>query len=95
MVKFLILSLGALFIFACGHVEGTIQKADKSLIVFSGDLQNVKIQIDELEPFTPSHGKNYQVAPGKHVLMAYRDGKLLLNKIIILENQVTMEIRIP
>jgi len=27
--------------------------------------------------------------------MAYRDGKLLLNKIIILENQVTMEIRIP
>jgi len=95
MVKFLILSLGALFIFACGHVEGTIQKAEKSLIVFSGDLQNVKIQIDELEPFTPFHGKHYQVAPGKHVLMAYRDGKLLLNKIIILENQVTMEIRIP
>jgi len=95
MVKFLIILLGVLFIFACGHQEGTIQKAEKSLIFFSGNLENVIIQIDEIEPFTPSHGKHYQISPGKHVLMAYRDGKLLLNKIIILGNQVTMEIRIP
>jgi hypothetical protein len=95
MAKFLILLLGVLFIFACGHQEGTIQKAEKSLIFFSGNLENVKIHIDELEPFTPSYGKHYQMSPGKHTLMAYRDGKLLLNKIIILENQVTMEIRIP
>lgn len=95
MAKFLILLLGVLFIFACGHQEGTIQKAEKSLIFFSGNLENVKIHIDELEPFTPTYGKHYQMSPGKHTLMAYRDGKLLLNKIIILENQVTMEIRIP
>ncbi|MGO8990519.1 MAG: hypothetical protein ACLQGU_05845 [bacterium] len=95
MVKFLILSLGALFIIACGHVEGTIQKAEKGLIVFSGNLGNVSIKIDELEPFTPSHGKHYQLSPGKHVLTAYRDGTPVLNKIIFLDNQVTMEIRIP
>jgi hypothetical protein len=95
MVKILILSLGALFIVACGHVEGTIQKAEKSLIVFSGNLENVSIKIDELEPFTPSYGKHYQLSPGKHVLTAYRDGTLVLNKIVFLENQVTMEIRIP
>ncbi len=96
MAKFLILLLlGALFIFACGHQEGIIQKAEKSLIFFSGNLENVKIHIDETEPFTPSYGKHYQMLPGKHTLMAYRDGNLLLKKIIILENQVTMEIRIP
>jgi hypothetical protein len=95
MVKILILSLGTLFIFACGHVEGTIQKAEKGLIVFSGNLEKVNIKIDELEPFTPSYGKHYQLSPGKHVLTAYRDGALVLNKIIFLENQVTMEIRIP
>ncbi len=96
MAKFLILLLlGALFIFACGHQEGIIQKAEKSLIFFSGNLENVKIQIDETEPFTPSYGKHYHMLPGRHTLMAYRDGNLLLNKIIVLENQVTMEIRIP
>jgi hypothetical protein len=95
MVKILILSLGALFIFACGHVEGTIQKAEKGFIVFSGNLENVSIKIDELEPFIPSYRKHYQMAPGKHTLMAYRDGKILLNRIIILGNQVTMEIEIP
>jgi len=95
MVKSFILSLGALFIFACGHVEGTIQKAENGLIVFSGNLENVNIKIDELELFTPSYGKHYQLSPGKHVLTAYRDGALVLNKIIFLGNQVTMEIRIP
>jgi len=95
MAKILIILLGALFIFACGHVEGTIQKSERSLIIFSGNLENVNIKIDELEPFTPSYGKHYQLSPGKHVLAAYRDGSLVLNKIIFLENQGTMEIRVP
>ena len=95
MVKILILSLGALFIFACGHVEGTIQKAEKGFIVFSGNLENVSVKIDDLEPFTPSYEKHYQLSPGKYVLRAYRDGTLVLNKIIFLGNQMTMEIRIP
>jgi hypothetical protein len=95
MVKIFILSLGALFILACGHVEGTIQKAERSLIVFSGNLENVSIKIDDREPFVPSYGKHYQLSPGKHLLTAYRDGALVLNKIIFLDNQVTMEISIP
>ena len=96
MAKFLILlSLGALLIFACGHQEGIIQKAEKSFVFFSGNLENVIIHIDKKEPFTPSYGTHYEMLPGKHTLMAYRDGNLLLNKIVILENQVTMEIRIP
>ena len=95
MAKLLILLLAVLFIFACGHQEGTIQKAEKSLIFFSGNLGNVTIHIDEIEPFTPSYATHYQMLPGKHTLKAYRDGNLLLNKVIILENQVTMEIRIP
>ncbi len=96
MVKFLVLLLlGALFIFACGHQEGIIQKAEKSFIFFSGNLENVMIHIDKIEPFTPSYGTHYEMLPGKHTLMAYRGGNLLVNKIIILENQVAMEIRIP
>ncbi len=96
MAKFLILLLlGALLIFACGHQEGIIQKAEKSFIFFSGNLENVVIHIDKREPFAPSYGRHYEMLPGKHTFMAYRGGNLLLNKIVILENQVTMEIRIP
>jgi len=95
MVRFIILFLGASLIFACGYTTGTIQKAERSFIVFSGNLENIKIHIDELEPFTPSSGKHYEMAPGKHTLLAYREGKLLVNRIIILENQVTTEIKVP
>jgi hypothetical protein len=95
MLRFIILLLVASLIFACGYTTGTIQKAEKSFIVFSGNLENVKIHIDELEPFTPSSGKHYEMAPGKHNLLAYREGKLLLNRLIILENQVTTEIKVP
>jgi len=95
MFRFIILLLVASLIFACGYTTGTIQKAEKSFIVFSGNLENVKIHIDELESFTPSSGKHYEMAPGKHTLLAYREGKLLLNRIIILENHVTTEIKVP
>jgi hypothetical protein len=95
MIRFIILLLVASLIFACGYTTGTIQKAEKSFIVFSGNLENVKIHIDELDPFAPSSGKHYEMAPGKHTLLAYREGKLLLNRIIILENQVITEIKVP
>jgi hypothetical protein len=95
MIRFIVLLILASLISACGYTTGTIQKAEKSFIVFSGNLENVKIHIDELEPFTPSNGKHYEMAPGKHSLLAYREEKLLLKRIIILENQVTMEIKVP
>lgn len=95
MMRFIILLLVTSLIFACGYTTGTIQKAEKSFIVFSGNLENVKIHIDELEPFIPSKGRHYEMAPGKHTLLAYREGKLLLKRIIILENQVTTEIKVP
>ena len=95
MLRFIVLLLVGSLIFACGYTTGTIQKAEKSFIVFSGNLENVKIHIDELEPFIPSSGKHYEMAPGKHTLLVYREGKLLLNRIIILENQVITEIKVP
>lgn len=95
MIKFLVLLSVVIFIFACGHTEGIIQKAEKGFIVFTGNLENVKIQIDDLEPFIPFPKRHYQLSPGRHTLSAHRDGILLLNKVVILENQVTTEIKIP
>ncbi len=90
-----ILLCGMLLLTACGHTEGTIQKAEKSFIVFVGDLNAVRVQIDDLQSFAPSEGKHYQISPGKHTVMAFKNENLILKRIILLENTVTTEIRIP
>ena len=95
MLKSFILLSMLVFVFACGHSEGIIQKAEKSFIVFTGNLENVKVQIDDLEPIFPSPKTHYQLFPGRHQLSAFRDGILLLDRVVILENQVTMEITMP
>ena len=95
MNKFVILFIGILLISGCGITEGTIQKAERSYLVFSGNLENVKVQIDDLEPFAPAGGKQYQVSPGKHTVTASRDGRLVLNRVLISQGQVATEIIIP
>lgn len=95
MKKIVILLLSALLISACGYMTGTLQKSETSFLVFSGNLENVSVQIDDRPSFFPANGKHYQVSPGKHNILAYRDGKLLLNRVVILENQITTEINVP
>ena len=95
MRTLIILICGMLLFSACGYVEGTVQKAEKSYIVFLGDLGQVSVQIDEMERFAPSAGRQYQVSPGKHTVAAFKGEDLVLKRIVLLENQVTTEIRIP
>ncbi len=95
MRTLIILFCGMLLLSACGYVEGTVQKAEKSYLVFLGDLEEATVQIDGMEPFTPSSGKQYQVSPGKHTVAAFKKENLVLKRVVLLENQVTTEIRIP
>ena len=95
MRTLIILFCGMLLLSACGYIEGTVQKAEKSYIVFVGDMEQVRVQIDDREPFTPSAGKQYQISPGKHTVAAFKKENLVLKRIILLENQVTTEISIP
>jgi hypothetical protein len=90
-----VLMCGMLFFSACGYIEGTVQKAEKSTVVFLGDLTQVRVQIDEREPFFPSEGKHYELSPGKYTITAFKNETVVLKRIILLENQVTTEIRIP
>jgi hypothetical protein len=95
MHRLIILFLGIFLLSGCGYVEGTIQKAEGSYIVFLGELDQVKVQIDSTEPFTPSAEKHYQLSPGKHTVTAFRNESQVLKRIIILENNVITEVRIP
>lgn len=101
MKKFFFLIIGMLLVLSCGHKEGIVQKSDKSFIQFTGNRTGVSVQIDAAEPFlldgntTSSDKKLYQLSPGKHTLKAYRSGKLIVNRILWLDNNVTKEVRIP
>jgi len=95
MRTLIILLCSMLFLLACGYIEGTVQKAEKSYLVFKGDLEQVRVQIDDREPFIPSIGKQYQLPPGRYTVVAFKNEKLVLKRIILLENQVITEIAIP
>jgi hypothetical protein len=91
----IVLTCGMLFFSGCGYIEGTVQKAEKSTIVFLGDMTQVRVQIDDREPFIPSIGKQYQLLPGRYTVVAFKNEKQVLKRIILLENQVITEITIP
>jgi hypothetical protein len=103
MKKVILLLLGIMILHACGYQEGIVQKGEKSFIKFTGNWENVSIQIDDMNQFVLKSGsesnaddnKLYQVSPGKHSLKVYRDGNLIINRILFLDNQVTAEVIIP
>jgi hypothetical protein len=37
----------------------------------------------------------YQVSPGKHIVRAYRNGVLVVHRVLTLDTQVTTEVTIP
>lgn len=107
MKKILFLFFGILFIVSCGgYKEGIVQKSDESFLKFTGNWQNVTVQIDDLPPFIfEKQDKSekrkskkeilYQISPGKHIIKVYRGGRLLVNRILFLDNHVIKEVRIP
>ena len=103
MKKIILLLLGILILHACGYQEGVVQKGEKSFIKFAGNLENVSVQLDDTSQFALKSGsesgidenKLYQVSPGKHSLKVYRDGNLIINRILFLDDQATAEVIIP
>ncbi|PIQ95036.1 MAG: hypothetical protein CO148_09135 [Nitrospirae bacterium CG_4_9_14_3_um_filter_41_27] len=103
MKKVILLLLGILILHACGYQEGIVQKEGKSFIKFAGNLENVSVQIDDMNQFVLKSGsksgaddnKLYQVSQGKHSIKVYRDGNLIVNRILFLDNQATAEVIIP
>ncbi len=103
MKKIILLLLGILILYACGYQEGIVQKGGKSFIKFTGNWENVTIQIDDMNQFVlkswseggADDNKLYQISPGKHSLKVYRDGNLIVNRLIFIDNQTTAEVIIP
>ena len=82
---------------SCGYREGIIQKDEKSYLRFMGNVANVQVLIDDMQPFNiqANETKLYQIPPGKHQVAIYRDSKLIVNRVVYVQSQATMEVEIP
>jgi len=111
MKKVILINLLFLFLIACGYREGVIQKSEKSYLKFVGNWQNAQVQIDDLNQFklddyiiretesgprqVPTEPKLYQISPGRHLVKIFKDGVMVVNRVLILENQAVQEVFVP
>jgi hypothetical protein len=97
MMKTTIVSIMLLLFVGCAYNSGTVQIAKKSYLQFSGNIEGVSVIIDENDAFSLSLEKDplYQLNPGKHTLKIFRNSNLIVDRVIFLEDQGTMEILIP
>ena len=82
---------------ACGgYNTGILQKSEKGFIKFSGNTVGMTISLDEGERFTKDEKIDLiEIKPGKHSVKVFRNESLMVNRIIIVENQNTVEIEVP
>lgn len=91
------LSCLVLVLSACGYREGIIQSDSKSYLVFTGNIQDTTVSIDNVDPFPLEDNADkvhYQVSHGKHLITIKRDNKLIINREIFLGKGMTKEINI-
>ena len=95
----------------CGYKEGMIQDEPVSYLRFTGALQGAVVSIDDLQPFEPGEADSsadarnnpseatgpihYRVEPGKHRITVRKNGRVVVDRIIMLDNGMTKEVRIP
>jgi hypothetical protein len=101
----ILVSLCALFLVGCGAHEGVTTPADVAWIQFSGDTRGALASIDGAEAFLlrpeqyskkdSSAPKHYQVNPGKHHIVVTRNGKIIVERIVLIGNQQIKEILVP
>lgn len=104
MKKIIIPLLGLLFVFCTyGSREGVVQKSDKSYLRFTGNTENITFSIDdgELLNLQKEEGSQryepnllYQIPSGKHTLKVYRDGELIMDRLIYIASSETKEIEL-
>jgi len=98
MKKYILILIPLLMILSsCGLEQGTIEKAPKSFLKFTGETKNSIVFIDDLEEFELNSSSNmiYEISPGKHRIKIKKSGKLILNRIVLLGNGIIKEIKVP
>ena len=100
-----------LVVTGCGYQEGIRQPDRQSYVWFSGDTDGAFAIIDNDTPFeiVPTYSVDretgekvkkksrtlYQIKPGKHEIVVQKNGKVVVNRVLIIGSGATKEVRVP
>jgi len=83
----------------CGLKETVVQKEKVSYLSFTGNISNVIVHIDDLEPInlnnTSSKNVQYEISTGKHHIVITKNGEEVVNRVVLLGSGSVKEIKIP
>jgi hypothetical protein len=103
LVLILVIILVDIGFTSCDTGTTVVQQNCQSQLCFTGNFVNAIVCIDEQKPIelkTPSRGteslKNYyEVSPGRHRLVIYKEGEVVIDRFIFVHQNMTKEIKIP
>ncbi len=100
MKRFLMKSLlvTVLLIGGCAGHQGVVLRDGNAYVLLKGDCAGVSLQIDEnalIRVVGECNDIKYSVMPGRHVVKLYRDGKMILERLVFLGSNETCEVTIP
>jgi len=107
IVRFAVAFIIGTVALGCGIHEGMVQREDLGFVEFTGNWQNADIRIDNLNPLilksTSDPEKNVQDSPaliyklpkGKHNIKVYRDGNLVVDRVVFIDSNMRLEVNIP
>ena len=88
----------SLLLGGCAGHQGVVLLDGKAYVLLEGACEGVSFQADDNEPVQVAGDCNdskYSLAPGRHVLRLYRNGELILERLVYLESSETCEVTVP
>lgn len=81
----------------CGYKEGVVTAEQKSYLYFTGNVNNIKVSVDNGEGFNVESGINhqYKINSGKHTIVIYRGNDVIVKREIYVSDSVGKEIEVP
>ena len=97
MKEFLILIVSIILFTSCGgYNSGVLEKESTGYIKFLGNITNASVEIDQSIQFNINPEIDlYKLTPGTHTVKVYREGNLIVERIIIIQSQNTIEVEVP
>jgi hypothetical protein len=82
---------------SCGGYRSEVnQNSEKGFLKFKSSVPEFSFVIDEgVQMNNDPKIDQYEIKPGKHNVKVYRDDKLIVNRIIFVDNQTIFEIEVP
>lgn len=87
----------AIMFSGCAYNEGIVQKDNIAYLKLTGNIANISLQIDnnEITPLVElDEDTIFEIKPGVHIVKVLRDNKIIVNRELFFDNNVTKEVNV-